>query len=182
MMTSGRIKLWVSLAFVLALLGGAAGGMLLARHYSVSATPQAIGASLIEELQLNPQQQVQMRKIWQRMSQTADDCYRQAQQLDQQREDGFKRLLTPDQLKQYQAIQFNYQDHYTALEVRRRKAFEESVTQTKEILNPNQRQRYQAILDRRFSGTGEGTDPQRPAAPASPSTAFSAADRLASPG
>lgn len=170
-------------AFALALLGGVAAGVLVARYLARPAEPTpTANASLSEELQLTPAQQDQMRQIWQGMRNTANDCYEQAQSIERARQDAYMKLLTEEQKKQYEKIHQDYQDRFTALTARRQDAFAQAVAQTKKLLNETQRHRYEAILSRRLGqGPLQGTNFEPATASSMKSSSVSSSESLASP-
>jgi uncharacterized membrane protein len=171
-MRTTKIKLVVLAVCCLSLLGGAAAGM-LATRFSRTAHGRVTNAHLplAEQLQLTPDQRVQIQQIWEAVRQQGDESYRQAQALDQHRQDELIKLLTKEQLEQYQKIYSDYQDRYTRVTAQREAAFQQAIDRTKELLTETQREKYDAILSsRKGSKANDGSEMLRPAAPAPPTT------------
>jgi DNA-binding TFAR19-related protein (PDSD5 family) len=144
---------WVIVAaFMLTLLGGVAAGMLASRFFKVPAPAAAsVGAvPLSEELNLSTAQTEQIRPIWEGMRSEVNDCYRQAQAIDQQRQQALLQLLTPEQKERYSHIDQTYADRYTALTARRQALFDQAIVRTKALLNDGQKHEYEKILSRRL--------------------------------
>ena len=170
-MRTTKIKLVVLAVCCLSLLGGAAAGMLATRF---SRTPHGRVTSahlpLAEQLQLTPDQRVQIQQIWEAVRQEGDESYRQAQALDQHRQDELIKLLTKEQLEQYQKIYSDYQDRYTRVTAKREAAFQQAIDKTKQLLTESQREKYEALLSTRIPKQNYGGEILRPAAPAPPTT------------
>lgn len=183
-MAHGKTKAIVAFGFAAALIGGGAAGMLASR-YVRPAAPQVVvagEASLSAELQLSKDQQSQIRQIWEQEQKTNQQSYDDGQALDQWRTDQIVKLLNPDQLKEFQRINSEYQDHYTAMMSKRQLAFDQAVAKTKQLLNDEQRRRYDEIRARRM-GTGSPTEPQRDSTHPSPTISASSVSKgVVSPG
>jgi len=183
-MKGAKTRIVVVLVFSLALLGGVAVGV-LAERYASPASPPVITAnvSLTEELQLTPAQQVGMRTIWQSMREQATDYYAQAQAIERERQDAYMQILTDDQKKQYEKIQRDYQDRFTKLTASRQGAFDHAVKATKNLLNEEQRRRYDIILSKRLGQSQSDTVQFEPTTASSiKSSSISPSQPLASPG
>src|SRR5207302_421440 len=100
-------------ATVLALAAGMVGGMLVSRlpknDQSSSMT------QLARELSLNNDQEQRMRGIWQSVQKTAQDCYRDARRLENQRDKKLEYLLDEAQKKQFAKITQEYNERYGSL-------------------------------------------------------------------
>jgi Spy/CpxP family protein refolding chaperone len=184
-MGTHRTKVVVLGVFALAILGGAAAGMLAGR-YMMRAPAIAPGtASLSEQLQLTSDQRQAIQKIWLTMQEESDASYRQAEALNQQRENDLMKLLTDDQRKEYEKIHGDYNDHYTQLDADRKLAFNRAVEETKQLLTPSQRQRYEVILANRLghdaSEHGSIPSDHSPRTASSTTSASGVANSLPSP-
>jgi hypothetical protein len=155
-MTAASTKAVVALGFFTALIGGAVAG-LLASRYMQPATPVVVAgqSSLSEELQLTPDQQAQIRRIWQGVQGLNESAAGATAALDRWRTDQWARLLNDEQRKQFEKIQLEYEDRFTAMNAKRDLAFKDAVAKTKQLLNEQQRQHYEEILARRM-GSGAG--------------------------
>lgn len=158
-MNKNHVRALILLGFVLTLGAGVVAGLLGARLPVGDARTTAVGGhgALADELHLSAEQRGQMRGIWETVQSTGQDCLRDARKLQQQRDDGVVKLLTPAQKQAYDALQRQYSDQCAALIARRESAFQKAVTQTKKILNASQRVKYQQILKTRL-GRETGRD------------------------
>jgi hypothetical protein len=148
--------------FALTLSAGVVAGLLASRMPAKPVPPApADASSLADALQLAPGQREQMRQIWEGVRDTANDCYTQAQKLEQQREDDVQSLLPEEKKPRYREIQQAYTDHCAALKVQREAEFDKAVERTKQMLNPGQRDKYEQILKSRV-----GREPAPPRATA----------------
>jgi hypothetical protein len=155
-MGTRRTKFVILAVFTLAILGGGTAGILAGRYVAPASTSVSGTLPLSEALQLSPDQRDQIRVIWEAMRDEADDCYRQAEWLNQERENDLMKILTDEQKLAYQKIHHDYVDRYTALDAKRQLAFNHAVEHTKLLLSPSQRQRYETILAGRLGhGTSE---------------------------
>lgn len=182
-MVHARIKAVIAIGFGAALIGGGAAGMLASRYVHPPPPVLAPGeASLSTELQLTKEQQSQIRVIWEQVQNLNQSSYEDGQALDQWRNDQLVKLLNPDQLKEFQKINSEYQDRYTAMTAKRQRAFDDAVAKTKQLLNDQQRRQYEQILNRRMGGGGI-SEPQTGAThPAPTISAFNVSNRVVSPG
>jgi Spy/CpxP family protein refolding chaperone len=173
-MKARRVSILVIGLTVLGLTAGVLAGLLAARLPSVAAShplppptaPGGVPQGLVEELGLTPQQQDQMRVIWEgvrtRVHRSLDD----AQQLQKDRDAAVVALMNDQQKAQFEKISQEYAKKYAELEQKRQQAFEQAVKKTRELLTGEQRKRYDEILKERV-----------PAAASSPA----ATTQLASP-
>lgn len=147
-MKSRTSRCIVVIAFGLALVGGAAAGMLAMRLFPTGAPSQSVpSASLSDELQLTPTQRNQIRAIWEPLQSAATSAVADAQRLAQRRDDRIRDLLsTPEQQKAYAQINQQYQDEYAALKARNDRALHDAIERTRKLLDPSQRQKYDVIL------------------------------------
>ena len=149
-MRNSTSSLLVLVACALALLGGAAAGMLAMKLSPSDRLPALDHTSLADDLQLSPVQRDQIRGIWERVRQSAADANAEGRQLENDWETRLKALLTPDQEKEYEQIHRDYNDGVSALKSRQDKAMAEAIAHTRELLNETQRRRYDVILAHRL--------------------------------
>jgi LTXXQ motif family protein len=151
-------KLIVVIGFVIAFASGWV--VALKTHMASPAESQvAPGAStspgpgrhgwLTTELNLRPDQQEQMKKIW------SDTAHRGRQEMEdrrrafrKERDDAIAALVRPEDRAKYEQIQKSYAEHNAQLERESRASFQSAVEQTKRILDPAQQQKYDQILKR----------------------------------
>jgi Spy/CpxP family protein refolding chaperone len=119
---------------------------------------------LVGELNLTADQQKQLNDIW------SDAFHRgghenedQRKEIHKQRDDAISALIHSEDKPAYEQIQKNYSDQMSALEQQWHSSFESAVEKTKQILTPQQRQKYEEILARnqwdRHSGDRATTRP-----------------------
>lgn len=135
--------------FVLALAAGVSGGMLLARlpatHAEGGDAPTA-ASPLGAELGLAPQQSEDMRRVWEGVRETAQQCYEDGRRLQKARDDALVALLTDEQKVKFEQTSREYAEQFAELNRKRDRDFEKAVQQTKKILTEGQWQKYERIL------------------------------------
>jgi Spy/CpxP family protein refolding chaperone len=108
---------------------------------------------LASELGLTSEQQAQLDKIW---SETARRGMRESEdprrQYRKDREDAIVALIRAEDQPAYKQILEDYQKKMESLDTQRRAAFQSAVEQTKALLTPEQRTKYEAILKRQSEG------------------------------
>jgi Spy/CpxP family protein refolding chaperone len=166
MMTAKATAVLV-LAYVLALAAGTTSGVLAERLRSPNSS--ATSAPLAAQLQLNDDQREQMRGAWEDAKDAADDCYKQAQEIQRQRDQALVDMLSDEQKAKFAPIDQGYARQFAALTTRRESAFEQAMAKTEAILTPDQRVKYEEIVRERLgqfpaqaggvSGPGATTEP-----------------------
>jgi Spy/CpxP family protein refolding chaperone len=111
------------------------------------------GGFLIRELALSPQQAEQLRKIWSASPGPRDFDERRGE-LRRRRDDAVAALFSPADKARYDDIQKTYKQQGDALERQMRASFDGKVQQTKQILTPEQRAKYEDIVKRHQSDRG----------------------------
>lgn len=165
-MGTGRAKVLVAIGFLAALLGGAAAGLLLSRYVRPAAPAIVAGdVPLSTELQLSNEQRNQIRQIWEQVRTLNQGSFEDGQALNTWRDDQILKLLSGDQKKEFERINLEYQERYTAMTAKRESAFRQAVAKTKQLLNDDQRKRYEQILNRR-GVQGENAGPSDSTHPA----------------
>jgi hypothetical protein len=172
-MATRKTTALIAVVFVTSLVAGGAAGT-LATRYLAPAKPVVVRGDLplSEELHLTSAQREEIRQIWESVRSVTDKSYNDGQMLDHLRDDQILKLLNDDQKKEFYRINQDYQERFTAMTARRELAFKDAVEKTKQLLNDEQRRRYEQILARRL-----GSDPStgQPASPATRPTAESPA-------
>ncbi len=117
--------------------------------------PSRHGGWLAAELKLTPEQQEQMEKIW---SETAfrgrHDREEQRRELARRRDQAIADLIRPEDKPKYEQALKAYSDQVEALDNESRLAFQAAVEQTKQILTPEQRTRYEQLRQHQESERG----------------------------
>jgi hypothetical protein len=134
---------------LIALGAGVATGMLASRLPAMNPAhpPQASGQlPLAEQLRLSDAQRDQMQQIWERAQSRVRRGVESAQQLQQQRDDALVALLNDEQKAAFEKISKEYADRYAELMARRDEEFSLAVSQTRKLLDEQQRQTYDQIL------------------------------------
>jgi Spy/CpxP family protein refolding chaperone len=172
-MAAGKIKAILALGFTAAILAGGAAGLLLSRYVKPAPPVVATGtAPLSVELKLTADQQSQIRRIWEQVQGINESSYDAGQMLNHWRDDQVLKLLSDEQKKAFEKINSEYADRYTAMKAKRDLAFKDAVEKTKQLLNAEQRIRYEQILAKRLGQEG-GNGPTQPGS-THPSETFSA--------
>ena len=165
-MKAGSIRVAVIFLFVLRLVAGVPAG-LLASGNTLHAHPiPAVGAAAtpsLSDLDLSTDQQQKIRTLWERVKDDSDHSYGQVKSLQDQQQQDFVKLLTDDQKKQYSQINLDYQNRITKLKADRDLALKKAFDQTRQLLSPTQRERYDEILKSRFGSSADPTQEARPA-------------------
>ena len=164
-MNRPRTNLLMLATFIVALSAGVGGGVVLSRHLSLTAI-QPVSApdhsSLAEDLQLSAEQREQMRRIWEGAQVRGKIYYDEVQKLQKGRDDEMVALLNVEQKARFEKIAHDYADRFSDLINRREAMFDDAVNETRKILNPTQRERYEQILRNRV---GFLAPPQREMVP-----------------
>jgi Spy/CpxP family protein refolding chaperone len=111
---------------------------------------------LTAELGLLPEQREQLDRIWSSLMRSNDREERDdlRRQYRRDRDEAIADLVPPERLGDYDRIIEQYQGRIEELERASRQAYESAVEQTKQILTPEQRARYEALLKRHRWGPG----------------------------
>jgi Spy/CpxP family protein refolding chaperone len=147
-MMTAKATIVLLIAYALALAAGTTSGVLAQRLWSPATVPP-----LAEQLRLTPSQADTMRKLWEGVSNTADDCYNQAQTIERQRDQALVDLLTDEQKVKFAAVDKGYAKQFADLTARRQAAFQDALTKTKAMLNPEQRAEYEKIIRQRLGSS-----------------------------
>lgn len=120
--------------------------------------PRDRSSWLAEQLKLTPEQVRQMQEIW---SETARRGGREQgerrQHLRRQRDEAIAALVPEARRPDYERILNEFAAANEAIENEWRGSFDRAVARTKEILTPEQRERYEQLLSRQgWDGSGPG--------------------------
>jgi hypothetical protein len=111
------------------------------------------GSWLSSELGLSPEQRKTLDGIWSAVAKANDQDERR-RNFRRERDEAIAHLVPPERLAAYDEIIDTYTDRVEALERTSRDAYESAVEQTKQILTPEQRTRYEELLKRHKWGPG----------------------------
>jgi Spy/CpxP family protein refolding chaperone len=172
-----RVEILLIGLTVLALSAGVVAGLVAARlPGSSSAAPVAPPppppgnpldrTPLAEELGLTPQQRDQMRGIWEPLRGKVHETFEDAQDLQRQRDEDLVAMLNDEQKAKFAKISRDYADRFVELGRRRDKLFDDAVARTRQMLTPEQREKYEQIL-RQHRPPGEPPAPGTFTAPGS---------------
>jgi Spy/CpxP family protein refolding chaperone len=143
-MMTAKATLVLIFAYVLALAAGTTSGV-LAERLRASA-PVGSAAPLAAQLQLTDAQTEQMRNEWESVRGTVDDCYKQAQLIERERDQALVNLLTDEQKARFAPVDQGYKQRFDALALRRDDALHTALDKTESILTPDQRVKYEQIV------------------------------------
>ena len=159
---------------VLALGAGVAAGMLASRAApSATGTPTTGPATastidrtpLVQELNLSLDQRDQMRQIWEGVRGQVHDTFTDAQRLQRQRDDALVAMLTDEQKAQFEKISQDYKNQFDDLGRKRDMVFRSAVERTRQLLNDDQRRRYDQILKSAVGPNGRPPEADLPPPP-----------------
>jgi len=140
----------------LGLSAGVVAGMLVSRLPAATAgageRPASVSAiaSPLAELDLTPDQQQQMQKIWEGVRKDVQGCFDQAQSLQKQRDDAIVSLLSEEQKAKFAEISKQFHDRDVKITGDRQRLLGSAIEQTKQLLNDEQRKKYEQILQNRL--------------------------------
>lgn len=153
-MNNSKTSLVLIVLTMLTLSAGFSAGMLTHRVSIAGPGEQATnGTSLVEQLRLSPQQQEQMRQIWESVRSDVQDSYQQAQDLQRLRDQAVADILTDEQKAQFEKIAQDYAGRFTAIVRKREQTFTRGVERTRMLLDDSQRKQYDLIVKDRLQST-----------------------------
>lgn len=165
-----RTKIALLLSFALVFAAGVVVGRVAWRR-----PPGRHRSWLSDELNLTAEQREQMREIWsETMRGPGAEHGGSRRALAEKREEAVRELLTAEQLEQYERIQQEHEQALRSLAEQREEAFHDAVERTKEMLTPEQRRKYEEMMERMRErgprwGRPEGERrPRRPGPPKAP--------------
>ncbi len=140
-----KVFIFALAAFFLAFASGVAVGVAGRRAFQSN----RFQSVLVEELDLTPDQRHQIQRIW---SDVADNHkplpMAELQKADTARWQAIDQLLTPRQRSQYVQIQQQFESRMQELEQGNRDRVARAEDQTRQILTPTQREKYEQLLAR----------------------------------
>jgi Spy/CpxP family protein refolding chaperone len=138
-----KTKILLVVVFLVTFAAGAVAGRL-----SVQSGHRPPGSSfLAAELNLTSEQREQMHNIWTEvMGEGGRRQWEQRRLLGQERDQAIAALMTPEQKPLYDKILQDYTRKVDELSQERKKAFDQAVERTKQILTPEQAAKYEELL------------------------------------
>lgn len=138
-----RTRWIVVVSFCLAFVAGALAGYAASRIKP--ARPER-GSWIADELNLTSEQRERMKAIWSEAHEAMQHLGRdRRRQLRQQRDQAVEALLNDAQKTEYDRIQQEYDEAVAALDAERRKVFETVDRKTREMLNPEQIEKFEQM-------------------------------------
>lgn len=161
-----KVKLVVILGFVVTFAAGLVAGLwmqqpnLIANVTGAQRTepPKPEHRSwLARELNLTPEQDEKVKKIWETAMRSVPDRGREdPRRLFREREEAIAELISSERKAEYERIRKEFSEKMSRSGRERDKAFELAVAQTKSVLTPEQVNKYEELLKRRGPGDGRG--------------------------
>jgi Spy/CpxP family protein refolding chaperone len=140
-----RVKMFLTIGFVLAMGAGVAVGMLGAKYPQTHQPRSWLG----DELGLSPDQREQMRSIWQDVSKSGQRDWGKRRALEKEKTEAVLGLLTPEQKAKYDELNRQYQQKAQEISQQREANMQDAIERTKAMLTPQQRERYEQIMQER---------------------------------
>jgi Spy/CpxP family protein refolding chaperone len=153
-----KTKILLVVVFLVTFAAGAVAGRLAWQSGHRPPGPSFLAA----ELNLTGEQREQMHNIWsEAMGEGGRRQWDQRKVLGQERDAAIAALMTPEQKLQYEKILLDYTRKLDEQGQERKKAFDQAVERTKQILTPEQAAKYEELLkrpphDRSFGGPPGG--------------------------
>jgi len=117
------------------------------------------GGWFASELKLDAEQRKRMDAIWSEVARGGrEEMDKERDALRKQRDEAILALVGTDNKVKYDEIQKKYRDDQQAVERKMRGRFEKAVEETKAILTPEQREKYEQLLARHRPPDREGRD------------------------
>jgi Spy/CpxP family protein refolding chaperone len=113
------------------------------------------GGWLVAELELSAEQQKQLEQIWSDVAKGGwRDRMDRRRQLSRERDEAIAALIRPEDKVRLDEILKQYAESSAAMERESRASYQSAVDQTKAMLTPEQRAKYEEILARHESERG----------------------------
>ena len=156
-MRKKRIEILLIIVAGLAMSAGVVAGLLASRLPSaagpqsaatnpVTPPPASFERTLADELNRRADQRESMRQIWEGVREQVHKTFDDAQNLQKERDEAMVALLNDEQRVKFAKISQDYANRFNELTKKRDGTFEEAVAKTKNILDPDQRAKYEEIL------------------------------------
>jgi Spy/CpxP family protein refolding chaperone len=150
-----KAKFILAATFVMALAAGAAVGVVGTRTVAQPGAPKDRRPSLVEELQLSPEQAKKMEEIWSGvMRRGRGEQFEKFRAIQKERDEAILSLFTSEQKTEYDKLMAEYGKRFEELNQERERAFQQAVEQTRQILTEPQRQKYEELMKKRREERG----------------------------
>ena len=140
-----KLFIFALTAICLVFASGVAVGVVGRRAFQ----PNKFQSVLVEELDLTPDQRHKIQRIW---SEVADNHtpvpMSEIQKADAERWEAIDQLFTPQQRTQYAQIRQRFEARMQGLDQGNRERVARAEEQTKQLLTPAQREKYERLLAR----------------------------------
>lgn len=156
-----RARIVFILCFAAAFAAGVGAGLAVSRRGRRGLPPH-----LVEELGLTAEQTEQVRAIWSEAGEAMRAAMKgQREALEQERDAATRALLTEEQVTRYEQVMKDFESKREAARAKAREIADKAVERTKEILTPEQKAKYEKLLERRGKRGGPRWGPGPPPGP-----------------
>jgi len=140
-----KLFIFALAAICLVFASGVAVGVVGRRAFQRNKFPSV----LVEELDLTPDQRRAIQQIWSKVAENHTPVpMAEIQKADEERWQAIDQLFTPQQRTQYAQIQQRFEARMQALDQGNRERAARAEEQTKQLLTPAQREKYERLLSR----------------------------------
>ena len=140
-----KLYIFALAAICLAFVSGVAVGVVGRRAFRSNKFPSV----LVEELDLTPDQRHTIQQIWKKVAENHSPVpMSEIEKADAERWQAIDQLLTPQQRTQYAQIQQRFEARMQGLDQGNRARVARAEEQTKQLLTPAQREKYERLLAR----------------------------------
>lgn len=140
----------VAFGFLVAFAAGYVVGLRPQKEAPAPTTrPSRRGGWLAAELKLTPEQQRQLDAIWsETASRGRQDREERRREIMRQRDEAIAALIPPGDQAKYEQVRKDFSSNMDALDQEWKRGFREAVEKTKSILTPEQKAKYERLLER----------------------------------
>jgi hypothetical protein len=140
-----KLFIFALAAICLVFVSGVAVGVVGRRAFQ----PNNFPSVLVEELDLTPDQRYKLQQIWSEVAESHSPVpMAEIEKVDAERWQAIEELLTPQQQAQYAQIQQRLEARMQELEQGNRVREARAQEQTRQLLTPAQREKYERLLAR----------------------------------
>jgi len=140
-----KLLIFAVAAICLVFVSGVAVGVVGRRAFQ----PKKFQSVLVEELDLTPDQRHKIQQIWSEVAEHHTPVpMSEIEKADAARWQAIDELLTPEQRAQYARIQQRFEDRMQGLDSGNRSRVAAAEGQTRQLLTPAQREKYERLLAR----------------------------------
>jgi hypothetical protein len=140
-----KLFMFALAAICLVFASGVAVGVVGRRAFQ----PNRFQSVLVEELDLTPDQRHKIQRIWSEVAENHTPVpMAEIEKADAERWRAIEELLTPQQRTQFARIQQQFEDRMQGLDSGNRSRVAAAEEQTRQLLSPAQREKYERLLAR----------------------------------